>query len=91
LKRLYDFISFDKSIKTLSKIADSSVVDDADSQVEAALTQQAEDRLAKSGRGRDRFVHFLRRIDTKHEVLLTRIINAEVLDVPKLNQLKVMA
>ncbi len=83
MKRLYDFVSFDKSVKTLSKN-----VDNLETQVEELA--EREDKSFKSNRPEARFARFLRNIDTKNQVYANKILNAQVVDKPKRNQLIVI-
>ncbi len=82
MKRLYDFVSFDKSVKTLTKNTD-----DLENQVEELAAK--EEKHSKSNKPEARFARFLRKIDTKNELYANMILNAEVVDRPKLNQLMV--
>ena len=81
---MYDFITFDKSIKNISKTHNENDDDDDDH----AIGAESNLSITRSKAG-ERFKRFLRKIDTKNETYLTKVINAEVIDRAKASHLNV--
>lgn len=97
LKRLFDFISFDKSLTNDNVFnADEDdhlttplVSGQTSIKCDINLSSSLSFKFIELSKAALRFCMFMRKIDTKNELYLSRIINHEIVDLPKMAQLEV--